>query len=474
MKTLTQVVLPIAVVAGLVFGITFVANYSARNDKKGDGKPAQHSEPPLRFVTLVGRYDPGVPHLRAVKVAYEIGEHGHFDFWFTNARDQEVRVAFTNASCTCAGADVGIVPDEVWDDFMARVGTVGAAALLGSPAAAAAGTAEIPSLESKMQWEVLAADDKKTERKVPAARSAEQPRVGCVRLKWYGKEPAEPKRLTADLATQLPNTTASAVHLETNYLVVPPFFHGVGGSPTERSIRFGDLIARSTASRDVVCWSATRSHLTITPTPENIAGFEDCVSVSEPRPLTADERGALARAQAEAGGPPLEVKSAYRFTVTVHERREVEKNGKRVLKQLDLGPFNFQVRVAADETKPVTVPVSGVVRGDIRILGGAGESGDRIDFGESFPRSESRSKQVLLTSDIPGLDLELARSECSPDYLEPALSEESEREGRKQWRLTVKIPAGKLFDTLTDGHIVLKTKGANPRRFRIPVKASTY
>lgn len=473
MKTLTQIVLPIAAVAGLVFGITFVANYSARNPEKKGDKPPGHSEPPLRFVTLVGRHDPDVPHLRAVKMAYEIGEHGHFDFWFTNTRDQDVRVSFTGASCYCAGADLGLVPEDVWEGFLTAVGALGNAAMLSPPRAAALDLAALPSPESKLEWQTLAADTTKADGKVPAARSADRPRVGCVRLKWYGTEPAEAKRLTADLATQLPNTTASAVHLEANYLVVPPFMINAGASNAERQVRLGDLLAGSTVSREIVCWSASRSRMNVSAVPEEVSGFEDCVVVSEIRPLTAEQRAALARAEVEAGRPPLDVKSAYRFTLTVHERREIEKAGKRVVKQLDLGPFAFQLRVAADDAKPVMVPVSGVVRGDIRFLGPARES-DRIDFGESFPRTESRSKHVLLTSDVPGLDLELARSECRPDYLEPTLTLESENEGRKQWRLTVRIPAGKLFDTLADGHVMLKTKEAQPRRFRIPVKASTY
>jgi hypothetical protein len=477
MKTLTQVVLPIAAVVGLVFGITFIANYSANNPaKKGDGtKGDAKPEPPLRFSVTVGRNDPTVPFLRNWKSDYEAGEHGHFDFWFQNSHEQEVRVAFTSANCQCAGAELGIVPPEAWRRHLEALAAAAASAAAGAPAAAAVANDSLGRLESQMTWLPLVVEGKKSEAKVPAAPSATEPQVGCIRVNWSPKESEEPNpahRLTADFVNQLPGATGANIHLEVLFSVVPPFGITTGGS--ERSIRLGAMTPGAVVNREFYCSSKTRPELDLTITPRGLGEHADLVSVSKPEPLSEAERADFARRNSGPdGGPPLVLTSAYRVRLTVRERAQIEKGGKKVLDELDLGPFDFQLEVKAGGGKPITVPVVGTVRGEVRVLGS--EGADRIDFG-SFSGTEARTREVTLVSDRDGLDLELVKAECTPDYLDPQLVPLPEADGakKKQWRLTVTIPAGKLSETLANSYVVLKTKDPQPRKIRIPVKASAF
>src|SRR5919198_2645506 len=99
MKTFTRIVLPILLVAGVVFGITFIQMYSPEEERSdatpgGSGKPGGPQGLPLKFgLTRVAtpkeeRTDQGpVPladHLRHLKYwsgDLEVGAAGHYDFW---------------------------------------------------------------------------------------------------------------------------------------------------------------------------------------------------------------------------------------------------------------------------------------------------------------------------------------------------------------------------------------------------------
>ena len=468
-KTLTQVVLPITIIGGLVFGITYIMNYSRPkpSQDKGDGPKVLSGSNALKFTVVSGRNDPTVTHLKFWRNSFELGEHGHFDFWFQNANDQAVRVAFIKASCQCGGADLGTIPADAWADYLQGSVVSGFPGLDASPIIAAVNTAK---LAARIHWTEIAKDGKLTDGSVPASSLKTGPQVGILRLNWYGKAPEGDKHLTAELVAQLPGSSANAIHLEANYMVIPPFSVIVPATQS-RDVRLGNLGTSAVIQREFVIWSKTKPELPrLVVTAKDLGDNAALVNWSEPVALTADEMTTFVASLPEPvalGG----IRCAYRVQLTVHERQEIEGDGKKVLKQLDIGPIDFKLQVTSGDGGGVPVPVSGMVRGAVRLLGSAN---DRIDFGSSFPSNESRSMNVTLISDRRDLDLELATKECTPDYLQCTLTPEPAFEDRKQWILRVTIPADYLSGTLNDAFVILKTKDAQSRRIRIPIKATAY
>jgi hypothetical protein len=473
MNTLTRVILPIAVVAGLVFGITFIANYSPTRQSGKDGsKSAGESPRPLRFPTTAAVRDPRTYYLSYWQTEYEVGAHGHFDYWFTNSHAQPVRITFDTANCQCAGADLGIIPADAWADYLRQSALAG---MPGLPTSLVVGALNTAALEAKIGWTNLKGhEDKKVDGSVPAASQQTGPQMGILRLNWTGKETTEGnpgRELTARFVVQLPGANGSMLDVKANFFVVPPYRISVTG-PLDRDIKIGDMVSGATVVRDIICWSQTRPEMNVAIEPKGLGEFGDCVEISKPEPLTREEHAAFAR-KLTTGGLPGEVKSAYKCRLTVHERREITRGTQRVLRQLDVGPFQFELEVNAADAKPTMLPVSAMVRGEIRMLG-AGKEIDRIDFGPSFAASEPQVREVLILSEQPNIDLDVDKSECTPQYIDvPPLQLQSDRDGVRQWVLTVKIPANKLSGTLEGGFVVLKTKGATPRRIRIPIRAST-
>ena len=467
-KTLTQVVLPIAGLIGLVFGITYITNYSANTpiNKGGTGNLVSSHES-LKFPILVAGPNPNVYFMKYRKTSYEVEEPGHHDFWFRNVKDQNVRIAFTGASCTCVGADLGIIPPDAWSNFLSQSCIAGVPGLVGSPLVSALSAV---MLQSKIEWQPLAAAGMKKEAAVPAASEQNGPQMGIVRVNWKGKEGA--KGISAHIVAQLPNTTANAIDLETKYNVVPPYDIFVSGNRNPE-LRLGELHPFSSVQREFICWSRTRPELNIIVSANDLNEMKDCIEWTQPERLSDEESKILSAKLAEGPDHPVLVSSAYRVKLQVYERREVVKNGDKILRQLDLGPIDFVLKTIMGEGQPVSVRVVGVVRGDVRLRE---EDNDRIDFGTAFPSSESKAKTVTLTSQKQGLDIELIKKDCTPDYLGVTLTPGSEIEGRKQWQLRVSIPADTLSGSLSDGRIVLRIKDqdASTRKIRIPVKAATF
>jgi hypothetical protein len=141
-------------------------------------------------------------------------------------------------------------------------------------------------------------------------------------------------------------------------------------------------------------------------------------------------------------------------------------------RQLDLGRFRRHVKFTTDaiqETGDTTI--SGIVRGDITV--GTDKERDLVLLG-SFERSQGTTKDVTLTTERAGLNLEV---ESKPEFLTAELREE---QGLgllgKTWTLSVTVPPDTTLSGPVPPHsyIVLKTKGGNPRRINIPVIGNAY
>jgi hypothetical protein len=480
-KTFTQVVLPLAALAGLVAGITFILNYTSPDpqtkDKKGEARVA------LKFSTTVaaknqeeneqdvgpGERAPALFQRKYWLARYEPGEPGHFDFWFVNANDQPVRTMFTKPSCKCAGADLGVVPPGALANYCKSAALAGWAS---APAGLLISAEAAAELASKIQWETLVADDRSMNATIPAA-SAQGAQLGIFRLRWSGQgQNPGPMSIRGALVAHMGQDHRELNEVEVKFNVFPPLnvFTNSG-----KGIILPELGADSAAvEQSFYVVSNTRSEMSLTLTPRTSDNIDALISCSKPVRLNADDIDTLKRQFPEAA----DALSVYKVVLTVAEHKEVEHNGKKLRRQLDLGPFDFALKVecaprtATEEPKSVNVPVSGIVRGDVQIIGN--QSRDRIDFGPPFANSENRSTEVTLISDRPGLDLEVDELASTPEFLKPQLESIIVSGDKKQWRLRVTIPAGKLYSTLNDAYVVLKTKDVPSRRVRIPVKAQAF
>ncbi len=462
MKTFTQIVLPLAALAGLVFGVTWIVNYSAKGpDGNVSEKKAGQTHGLLQFNTIVGRNDPDVVSLKYWRNQFEPGEDGHFDFWFRNPNDKPVQIAFATASCKCAGSQLGQIAPSTWDNYIRTSSLCSWPGGHGMLLLAAIANAE---LASRIEWKQLSRDGKLLEEGTVAAASASEPGMGIIRVEWKAKPPEGSTKISANFQAHAAGIPKKEISLETDFIVAPPF-DVVAPSSGGRSIRLGEIGPQSVVERDFFVWSRTRPSLSLDISSPDLTASRDCVVWSAPIPLNSSELELLGQ---QLGTKP---KCAYRVSIVVRERVEVQDQGPKSSQQLDLGPLLFTLKVRVDDSKGVQMPVQGIVRGEVRIRDAS--SGDRIDFG-SFRSSESRSSQVTLVSNRADFEMELDSTATAPAYLQTTLTSEGEKDGQRQWILRVTIPAGKLSGSLQNSFIILKAKGDTSRRIRIPVKATAF
>jgi hypothetical protein len=485
MKTLTQIVLPIAFLAVLVFGIAYVLNYTSSPTPTDRGGNAPTAEAPLKFWEITGNREtekgkatekekePDSKQNRYWRDDYELGEAGHYDFWFQNEKNpQPVRLAFTDANCQCASAQICLIPPEVWAEYTKTVQPARPGAAIPHPILAdnlhfhelpAAFTNE--KIQQSIHWQSL---ERKQETTIPAATQA-GPQVGILRINWTGKEGEGKKNVKAFFTTQLPGASASPVKLEVEFNVVPPF--DVYSPKTHgKKIDLGEVSAAQDVRGEFFIFSRTQPELHIVLSADSFGDSKDCISLPSPVRLTDSQMVELSQALFGSGNV---LRSAYQVTLIVSEHKETERNGMKTTKRLDLGPITFSIGVATGEGKGLNVPVTGVVHGEVRLIGG--NSPDRIDFGNSFRSSEVMSSPLIkVVSDRADLDLAVVTSECTPDYLKVTLDPAPPVGGNKAWTLRVVIPANKLFGNLVDSYVVLKVNDGSNRRIRIPVTAKTF
>jgi hypothetical protein len=130
-----------------------------------------------------------------------------------------------------------------------------------------------------------------------------------------------------------------------------------------------------------------------------------------------------------------------------------------------------RLKVPALDNKWIGLTVSGVVRGNVTVLTGEGDTDkDRISLG-AFPRESGVTRTVTVEAKA-GEDVVL---ESKPEFMHAELKPgEQGSDGRKRWSLIVSIaanavgagPFGRPGDALSDTAIYLK---ANGRMVRIPV-----
>lgn len=476
MNSFTRIGLPILLVAGVVFGITFVLMYSPEEEKPSNGNSGDLTPTTgqaLKFFTtkaIVSTPNSTPKHLWYWDSTIEVGAPGHFEFWCANKHDQPVTVWIPSTNCQCAGAEMTTIPTDALNDYIVE------SALAGSPLFATssplAALAHV-NLGRRLNWVPLFKGDDRPEQTIPAARSSTEPQFALVRLGWTGKGDQGAKGISAECWARKgaeKNGTMTVIGVETN--VVPAFQpmrrEGSQFFPA-REVPVGELRENSTVKQTIYLVSTTRSYLLYTIDSERPS---PCITWSDPVPVSDEEFIALSAHARGDENAIRRIKSAYKVELTVRERTEVTTGGKKEVVQLDLGPVDRKLTVAGVDAGSWGLVLKGRVLGEITMQN---SDAGKIDLA-TFASDLGASRDVTLFADRAGLDLELVKAETMPNYLQVRLEPRKDLpDGRKQWMLRVTVPKGALHGSLPDtSAVVLKTVGANPRRLRIPVRGMTF
>jgi hypothetical protein len=485
MNSFTRIGLPILLVAGVVFGITFVMMYSPEEEKTPTGPGDQVQNPDrqaLKFFTtkaIVSTQTSTPKHLWYWDSTIEIGAPGHFEFWCANKHDQPVTINVPATNCQCAGAEMANVPPDALNEYTVLSAISGSpllSALPGSPFFAMpsplAALAHV-NLSQRLNWLPLYKGENRPEQTIPAASSPTNPQFAIVRLAWTGKGEQGPKGISAECWARKGDDKVGSMTVlgaETNVTnAFEPLRREGSQWATARDVSIGELRENGAVKQTIYLASFTRPYVLYAleserPTP--------CISWTDVVPATEEEFLSLIAHARGADNTIRRVKSLYKVEVTVRERAEVSTDGKKEVHQLDLGPIDRKLKFAGVEAGSWNLTIRGRVLGEITML--HAEDG-RIDLA-TFSSDLGASRDITLFADRAGLDLSLLETETRPNFLQVRLEKRKDLDdGRKQWLLRVTVPKGALHGSLPESSsVVLQTKGANPRRLRIPVRGLTF
>lgn len=470
MKQTLKIAVPLALLVGIIFAITYFSQYTPPDDGGQGPGVTTSTEPPLRFFTSARRWDPYgslpdqvFPGFYEVR-ANEVGTPSGASFWFENRNDKPVTMQLKSVSCSaCSGGRLVPLPVDVTRQIlqMTAVSTLPGGLFSPLPLGMAGPTANLR--ESNLSWQAHTfRDNPRAEYKVPAAANTDgwSPQWGILELRFQVGA-LGPKPLTSEFNLQVDGTGQIGT---ANFGIA---FEGVDPFEVSRSeIDVGELEGSSTLRQfEVVVYSATRGPNgngpgpLATPTvrvamPPGVLGEPGpFVSVSEPLPVPAAELPRIANQLAKA----IRVESAYRLTVTVSP-----KVGDR---QIDLGPLERDVQVSTADTAK-TVRVRGRVGGGVWLDNNLKEIVLQYGFSAG---AVGRVFQVI--TEKPDAELVHVADPTTPDFLEISLEKQTDVTDRGYFRLKVTVPPGKKSGSWS-GFVVLEVKGPKPYRIRIPVRGN--
>lgn len=463
MNSTMKTALPIGLVVLMVFGITFMSQFTA------DAPPAvQTAEVDTTLPLVVGSadvmFDPSPaapPHYRFFPGYYEVGTDGsdnRVGFVIRNPRASSVFLTARMPSCsTCTSARAAAIPAGALRNYFQHV-AVGA---LWSPFPAGDLLSGIAWAQTrpKFAWHEFAFNDSSNRFELPGATDDGES-WGLLELGFKMAAAGTPtaKQAAFDVFDSRGNRLAPDPY---------PFTVMVGGREAQE-VNITDYALQSLTEAnpehafEILCVSVTRDRL---PPPTLSVGDGDPhVAVSKPIPMGEEELMSASRVaslQTQAGGVNALVKfrSGYRIQGTV--RREA---GGRTM---DMGPYEKFLFVAAGPgiviQKAARVRIHGEVVGAIRL-----EGTNKIDFG-TYDGNFLQKKEIRVWTDRKGLELEVVANLCDPSFLKPTLAKPTSEADRTYWTLNVQIPAKEGKRPPWEGFVYLRSKGEKPLNIRIQV-----
>jgi hypothetical protein len=462
MKSTLKTALPIVLVVLMVFGITFMSQFTTEPPKpSGDGADSAISSlQPLVAGSAVRVFDPNsVDAVNRVFTGYfEVGsseDQNRVSFFIRNQRPTPVRLSALTPSCTaCTAARAAAIPNDLFQQYLFQTAISNLWGIQPKPQLDTAVAWQ--QLYGQLKWHGFAFNELSNQFELPAAPPIpEAEQWGLLELAFSIKSAgqAQPKNAWFKL-------------LDTqNRLIQPkPFeFTVVCGArePIELAsydYQLGELSASlPSQSSDIICLSATRE--VIPPPVLSVSENDPYVKLSTPQALTAKELLSLSQESSMKNKSMISYRSGYRQRFTVNR----DADGK----SMDVGPYEKGLSVIGGEgvilTKPYRVKLSGTVIGFLRL-----EKGSSIDFG-TYDSNFLVKKDVRLWTDRKDVELEIQPELCQPTFLKLTLSKPSIEADRTYWSLSLQIPEKEGRRPPWDGYIYLRTKEKVPTTIRIPV-----
>jgi hypothetical protein len=453
----------LAVMMIVIFGLTFVLNYTSSGTQSDGGS---ESDATANLATLDFQRKTEFPYMTEGKVPMgtfelEFRKPGHQDYPFINNNDEAVRVGAIAKSCKCQGVEIYVLPygERVRPSFPAphpicsvAMGSLGWSALQSYIDAYDASNEQDAQSEHVF---VLNSDDATAVAEVPPHRE------GWVRMKWTGEKFGK-MNLTAKLWLNHKDSGLDVDFSRLSNFVEPVIL--IGNDAAIGNVKVKEL------PRTVYfyVWSWTRRSFNITKKsvihPAGQVGSADAFEIGEAVPLTASQCAAA------SSSPYTRVWSGYRIPVTL---KKAASDGSLC----EVGNFRRRVEIATDASdKPLTMTFGGVVSGEMRISN-VDDSGG-INFG-SFRRDNlPPSRSVFIQSPTADLKLEVDEKR-TPEYLRASLSKQpTVTEQFSSWKLEVKVLPSVYGQfpreedaAYRDGAIYVHTVGNGPRQtIRIAVR----
>jgi hypothetical protein len=509
LKSTLKVVVPLAALVGVVFGITYLSQYTTpKDDPVPNGTDVKSSgEPPLRFFTSARHWDPpllSAPGYRnlpllapsAVASAESDGSYSLQDrvfqgfyewdanilrrtqFWFENRNPNSVTLQLKGVSCSaCTGGRLVALPQEVTRELFQHtaLATLPLGAFRGYGVGLVGPAAKLDENQGRIHWTTYPFEtNPHATFNVPAATNPDKwapYQWGILELTFKAlAKPGDPvKTLQAVFATQVEGTAQSG---KDQFVIAYE-----SALPCDLSRRVLDLGRIDPLSGDreyeVILYSSTRGPgsefgdlqppSSVVETPSKTPDPVKFVEVTKVERVPEADLVAVAERLASEHKRLTRVRAAYRLTVAV--RPKVGET------RMDLGLFERTLALSAGE---VTVPMAirGMVRGPVWM------DNDRtdIEFG-SFNRTRGITQVVDLYTERTGLDLVVVTDECraesAPKFpFETTLEKQPDRGGQGHYRLKIVIPPDKSSGYIK-GVVVLEVKGTNSQRLRIPFKGTS-
>lgn len=501
MKSALKVIVPLAVLVGLVFGVTFLMQYKPPDPSDADTTgPA--SEPPLRFFTSERKWEPASDDLpnRAFPAFVEPGEADQFaPFWFENRNTSPVVMQLKSVSCSsCSGgALAALPPDKTKKLITADLDSVRAGALaLADPAGLAVFRAVTTAhaaadLFTGLSWQAYAfKDNPHATFEVPAGTPDPlAPQWGILNLTFKPRA-NPPLPLSARFATLVKGTPhAGDAEFRIWYHSVAPFFV----EPAALNVgTFDDDTPPRTES--IMVYSLTRGPGQPADLPPPAVTIDipgtggdpgKLVAAGTPEPLSEADRlelgEQLAKARKWPEGQIVHVPAAYRVPVTVTPKRGAER--------LDIGLLERDLWVTVPGVPDVRnkVALRGTVTGDVHLADGK----DAIDLGSFKASAGLPERRFELYTTRPGLRLSVAKYEekdrdgkvvrvrdyvidngrVADDVLKVTVEKQDRADpDREYYWVKVSVPPNAQSGNFVGSYVVLDVKGAADRRIRIPIK----
>ncbi|MCI0701112.1 MAG: hypothetical protein L0241_08515 [Planctomycetia bacterium] len=491
LKSAFKIAIPLVVLVGIVFGITFFTQYTP--PEKEEEQTTTATGQPLVFFSSVRVWDP--PNLegefrnfpllapsadpdksnnpfrfnvqdRIFQGIYEPDPNKNrtAQFWFQNRHPNPVTMQLKRVSCqACSGGQVAAIPPDVTRQILqqAAVGTLPIGAITGLPV----GMVEPAAQLGKLEWTYhkFETNPDATYKVPPADPNADKwsAQWGILELQFAVFKEGQKDPLKSEFAMLVEGTEITGM---TEFVI---HFHGANPfevtDPIIDAGEIGDLTGDQNYS--LIVFSSTRGPNSefgdfsepsaVITNPDGTRDQSKFIEVTKIERVADTELTELGQKLLEVGRLPR-VQAAYRVTITVRA-----KVGEA---RLDIGKLTRTITFTSGNGRQ-DVALTAKVRGAVWL---ENDERTQIDL-RSFSGAEGTTRVVTLVTRTTGMELAVVGDECYPKSFQYRLEKLPDRGGQGYYRLHLTVPPRRQFGAISNGVVVLEVKGKNPQRMRIPI-----